>query len=97
MGTVALELGQPDGGAVPRTRTRLAAHIPETLVAEVVGGSPARVDQESAEQGPRCCGPEVHIAEAVPQKSLRRKVGIQKEPELGVVPAQSFGVAPRVF
>ena len=80
MGAVALELGLPDGGAVPRERKRLAAYIPETLVAEVVGRSPARVDQESAEVGPRGGGPcgilEVHVAEAVPQTFLRCKVSV---------------------
>ena len=70
MGAVALEPGQPDGSAVPRAWKRLAAHTPETLEAEVeaevVGRSPARVDRESAEEGP--CGgvTEVHVAEVVP-------------------------------
>ena len=49
MGAVALEHGQPDGGAVPRTRKRLATHTPETLEAEVeaevVGGPPSTVDR----------------------------------------------------
>ena len=70
MGAPALEPGQPDGGAVPRTRKRPATDIPDTLVAEVAGGPPARVDHESAEVGPRGGGPcdilEVHVAEAVP-------------------------------
>ncbi len=73
-GAVALEPGQPDRSAVPRTRIlrkRLATHTPETLEAEVeaevAGGSPARVDRESAEEGPCGGGPEVHVAEVVPQ------------------------------
>ena len=37
MGAAALEPGQPDGGAVRRTRQRLAAHTPDTLVAEDAG------------------------------------------------------------
>ena len=69
MGAAALEPGQPDGGAVPRTRKRPETHTPETLEAkvetEVAGGSPARVDRESAEEGPCGGGPEseVHVAE----------------------------------
>ena len=101
MGAAALKPGQLDGGAVPRTRKRLAAHTPETLEAEVeaeiAGGSPARVDQESAEEGPCNGGPEVQVAEAVPQNSVVAKLAFQKGPELGVLNAGTIlGAAAHV-
>ena len=92
MGAAALEPGKPDGGATPRTLKRPATHTPETheaeIEAEVAGWSPARVDRESAEEGPCDGGPEVHVAEVVPQNyGRRKKLAFQKEPELGVLNA----------
>ena len=87
MEATALEPGQPDGGAIPRTRKRPATNTPETpegeVEAEVAGGSPAKVDQESAEEGPCGGGPEVHVAEAVPQNFLRRTVSIPEGTRVG--------------
>ena len=48
MDAVVLDLGQSDGGAVPRLRKRLAADIPATLAAKCVEGWPAGVDEELA-------------------------------------------------
>jgi len=88
MGSVAPEPGQPDGGAVPRTRKHLATHIPESLEAEVeaevAGGSPAKVDRESAEEGPCGRGPEVHVAEAVPQNSVDAKFAFHRMTQNGL-------------
>ena len=44
MGAAALEPGQPDGGAIPRTRKRPATTLEAEVEAEVAGGSPARDD-----------------------------------------------------
>ncbi len=75
MSAAALEPGQSYGGAaVPRTRKCPAT--PETIWAEVAGGYPAKVEQESAEVGPRGGGIKVHIVESVPPTCLRCQVGV---------------------
>ena len=54
MGAAALELGQPEGGAVPRLRKRLDTDSPETLVTEGLRPGPTRSppQQNTPRRGP---------------------------------------------